>query len=119
MFIFPSHKDNFEKLLQRDGTDLRDVERKAMFYIFAGCEEINDRIEDFYNFDDRMICNDDDEVKAILSSSSVALVMLGYNLYNNYPSGTIMDIFRNFDKVNCELALQGIRIRLGKQLDNN
>ncbi len=115
MFMFPKHQENFEYLLRYDGTHPRDIERRAMFYIFSGNEEIMGRIDDFYDFEESMIHLDADNQIALVSSGTRALILLGYNLYNGYPCGSVMDIFRNLDERNCELALNGIRIRFGKE----
>jgi len=115
MFLFPNHQRNFENLLERDRTHPSDIERRAMFYIFAGNDEIMGRIDDVYEFGEGMIHLDTDNWIALVSSGARALILLGYNLYNGYPCGTIMDVFRNLDELNCELAINGIRIRLGRE----
>lgn len=111
MFMFPNHKDNFELLLKRDGTHLNDFERKALFYIFAGNEEIMNQVDFLYDFQERMIRLDNGE-KAPICSSGKSLVLLAYNLYNNYPCGTVLELFRNLDRQNGELALNAIKIGL-------
>ncbi|WP_251553970.1 DUF6075 family protein [Neobacillus muris] len=113
MFLSPNHEGNFRKLLQWDGTNVSDLERKAMFFIFAGNEEILKRIEMFYDFEERVIQTEITDNIAYLSSGARSLVLLGFNLFNNFPCGTVMDLFRSLDEQNCELALNGIRIRLG------
>lgn len=115
MFLFPDHQENFENLLQRDRTHPSDVERRAMFFIFAGNDKLMDHIDELYDFEERMICLDSDNRIAFASSGTRALILLGYDLYNGYPCGTVMDIFRNLDELNCELALIGIQIRLGRE----
>ncbi|MEK5521097.1 DUF6075 family protein [Heyndrickxia sp. FSL W8-0423] len=109
MFMFPNHKDNYECLLGKDGTHPNDIERKSLFYIFAGNEEIMKQVNLFYDFQERMIKIDND--RASISSGARALVLLGYNLYNNYPSWTISELFRNLDRQNSRLAFQAIKIR--------
>ncbi|MEK4654401.1 DUF6075 family protein [Niallia sp. FSL W8-0954] len=113
MYLFPNHQENFKFLLQKDGTHPNDIERKALFYILAGYEEITNQVDLFYDFQDRMIRIEDDEI-ATLSSSGKALVQLGYNLYNNYPCGTVLELFRNLDMLNVELAINAINIRFRK-----
>ncbi|MCM3361244.1 DUF6075 family protein [Niallia sp. MER TA 168] len=113
MFLFQIHQENFESLLKRDGTHQNDVERKAMFYLFASNSEIMARIEGLYDFRERVICVEENS-KGTLSSGTRALVNLGYNLYNNYSSPSVLDIFRNLDDKNFELAMRGIQIRFGK-----
>ncbi|MFE8698253.1 DUF6075 family protein [Cytobacillus sp. FJAT-53684] len=110
MFIGQEHKGRFDCLLKQDGTYHMDVERKAMFHIFAGISELMDKLDFFYDFSDRMIRIEGfDEVS--LSSSAKSLVKLGFNLYNNYPCGTVVDLFGNLDEKNRKLALNAIQLR--------
>lgn len=110
MFLCQDHKEMFKCFLQQDGTHHKDVERKAMFYIFAGNTELSDKICIFYDFEERMIRFEGfDEIS--LSSSSKSLVKLGFNLYNNYPCGTVVDMFGNLDEKNRKLALNAIQLR--------
>jgi hypothetical protein len=115
MFLFPDHEGYFRTLLQWDGTNESDLERKAMFYIFSGNEEIMKCIELFYDFEERVMKTEITDNIGYLLSGERSLVLLGFNLFNNFPCGTVMDLFRSFDERNCELALNGIRIRLGME----
>src|SRR5690625_2953473 len=107
MFLFPSHQEGFEYFLKKDRTHSQDVERVSMFYIFAGNHELMDKVEVFYDFDNQMIRTDSLE-DAKISSSGIDLVKLAFNLYNNFPSGTIVDVFANLDEQNRRLALKAI-----------
>lgn len=110
MFIGQEHKDKFDYFLQQDGTYQKDVERKALFYIFAGNNELADKIHHFYDFGERMIRIEGFN-ETILSCSSKSLVKLGFNLYNNYPCGTVVELFGNLDEQNQMLALSAIKLR--------
>lgn len=110
MFQFPNHEERFEGFLQRDGTHTQEVERNAMFYIFAGNDELRGKMGVFYDLDHRMIRTEGfGEVG--LSSSATALIRLAFNLYNNYPCGTVVELFSNLDERNLQLAFQGIQSR--------
>ncbi|WP_071396626.1 DUF6075 family protein [Bacillus tuaregi] len=110
MFLGQEHKVRFDYFFKRDGTHQMDVERQAMFYIFAGNGELMDKLDFFYDFSERMIRIEGfDEV--CLSSSAKSLVELGFNLYNNYPCGTVVDLFGNLDEKNRRLALNAIKLR--------
>lgn len=76
MFIGKEHKGRYDYLLKQDGTHYMDVERKAMFYIFAGNDELMDKLYFFYDFSERMIRIEGFD-EASLSSSAKSLVKLG------------------------------------------
>lgn len=44
-----SHKNKFNQLLKRDQTYERDVERRALFYIIAGNEDLYNKVEFIYD----------------------------------------------------------------------
>lgn len=112
MFLFPEHQERYEEFIRRDGTQPRDLERIAMLYIFAGFGYLGDRIEYFYDFEGRMI-RPEGFCEVDLTSSSRALVELAFNLYNNYPCGTVVDLFASLDENNRRLAIEAIKIRFG------
>lgn len=35
MFLFPEHQYRYDEFIRRDGTNLKDRERQALFYVFA------------------------------------------------------------------------------------
>lgn len=110
MFLFPNHQEKFQEFLQRDRTHSQDVERNAMFYIFAGNDKLADKMDVFYDFEHRMIrIGGFEEVG--LSSGVTALIRLAFNLYNNYPCGTVVELFSNLDERNLQLAFQAIQLR--------
>ncbi|WP_175638335.1 DUF6075 family protein [Metabacillus schmidteae] len=110
MFLCQDHQERFKCFLEQDGTHNLDVERKAMFYIFSGISELADKIPFFYDFSERMIRIEGYD-EASLSSSEKSLVKLGFNLYNNSPCGTVVDLFGNLDEKNRMLALNAIQFR--------
>lgn len=110
MFICKDHEERYSFFIQQDRTNHQDVERQAMFYIFAGNNELAGKIHYFYDFVERMIRIDGSE-EVSLSSSAKLLVELGFNLYNNYPCGTIVELFGNLDNNNQALALNAVKIR--------
>ncbi|MCH1627239.1 DUF6075 family protein [Ferdinandcohnia quinoae] len=110
MFIGQEHKNKLDLFLHQDGTYEKDIERKALFYIFAGNNELADKIHHFYDFEERMIRIEGFN-ETSLSSSSKSLVKLGFNLYNNYPCGTVVELLGNLDEQNQILALSAIKLR--------
>lgn len=112
MFLFPEHQERYEEFMRRDGTHPKDRERQALFFVFAGVEDLGDRINHFYEFEGRMIRPEGFE-EVDLTSSSRAMVELAFNLYNNYPCGTVVNLFANLDERNRQLAVEAIKIRFG------
>jgi len=55
MFLFPDHEERFQYLLSKDKTNAKDVVRIAMFYVFAGNDELVKKVEEFYDFNHQMI----------------------------------------------------------------
>jgi len=110
MFLFPDHEEQYQKLIQRDGTNPSDVERKAMFYIFAGNQDLLNKVEILYDFEERMIRPEC--FRSIdLSTSAKDLVELAFNLYNNYYCGTVVEMFSYLDQQNRRLAIEAIKMR--------
>ncbi|QRG65990.1 DUF6075 family protein [Brevibacillus choshinensis] len=112
MFLFPDHQERFEQFIKQDGTHNKDRERQALFYVFTGFGDLGDRIKHFYDIEGRMIRPEGFE-EVDLTSGSKALVELAFNLYNNYPCGTVVDLFANLDERNRRLALEAISLRFG------
>ncbi|GED28648.1 hypothetical protein BAG01nite_47500 [Brevibacillus agri] len=112
IFLFPEHQERYEQFIRQDGTHPKDRERQALLYVFAGFRDLGDRIEHFYDFEGRMIRSEAFE-EVNLTSSSRAMVELAFNLYNNYPCGTVVDLFANLDERNRQLAIKAIKIRFG------
>lgn len=112
MFLFPDHQERFEQFIKQDGTHPKDRERQALFYVFAGFGDLGNRIWHFYDFEGRMIRPEAFE-EVDLTSGSKALVELAFNLYNNYPCGTVVDLFASLDERNRQLVLEAIKIRFG------
>lgn len=110
------HESNLFRLLIKDRSHPRDIERRALFYILAGNVDLYSKADCIYDFDDHLIkleCLTDGSVD--LCSSSRALVKLAYNLYNGYEEHDFspMDIFSNLDSDNYHLAMKSLNVRFG------
>lgn len=105
-----SREENYKHLINRDGTQNEDVERKALFYILGGNEDLYGKIEYIYDFKERAIKTDCLEGTVDLSSGSLRLVKLAFNLYNGYPTD-VFDTFAGLDEDNRVLAIEAIKIR--------
>src|SRR5699024_3635275 len=100
-------------LLERDNTNDNDNERKAMFTIFAGNDELYSKIDDLYDFEERGInINAFEEVD--LSSGTYQLVKLAFNLYAYQNEANVAEVFRNLDDENYKLAKKAIDVRFNR-----
>ena len=111
-------KDNnsrFTELLARDNTYKTDVERKALFWILAGNDDLYSKVDFIYDFEDHSIKPECLENEAVdFCSSSQKLIKLGFNLYNSYPAD-VLDTFYVLDDENFNLALDALKIRLHRK----
>lgn len=100
------------ELMRLDNTPYTDVERLALFHIIASNDELWNSRNRIYNFDER--CIEFDILESGICSSSMTLVKLGFNLFNNFKSDmTVLDTFSNLDEKNSNVAMMAIKIRLG------
>lgn len=103
--------DRFKQLIKRDNTNLSDVERKSLFYIIAGNDDLYSKIDFIYDFTDRRIkpdCLDNEDVD--FCSSSRKLINLAFNLFNGYPAD-VLNTFSVLDEDNFTLAINAMKIR--------
>ncbi|WP_370511458.1 DUF6075 family protein [Paenibacillus amylolyticus] len=49
------HEKKFIELCERDKMNIKDVERRSLFFIFAGSEMLYKNIEMLYDFEDHTI----------------------------------------------------------------
>ena len=108
----------FEELMAKDNTRKDDTERKALFYIIAGNEELYNKVEHIYDFEQHMIKHDllnvnEDSPAYLTEPSSTArkLLELGFNLFNPRNKADVCDTFLTFGDENFLLAMNAIRIR--------
>lgn len=112
MFLFPEHQERFEQFTRQDGTHSKDRERQALFYVLAGCRDLGERVDLFYDFRERLI-RPESFSEVDLTSGTRSLLELGYNLYNNFPCGSVVDLFACLDGLNKLMAVEAIKIRFG------
>ena len=124
-FINDEHKERFNKCIEHDRTYEYDFERKSLFYILSGNDDLYIRIEDIYDFEDRninldFILNKSHE----LSSAARKMLSLGLNLYNNFKyrdfdlsDYSTLELFSGLDKYNFELCIRALRIRFDMSIE--
>jgi hypothetical protein len=118
-FTTKQHKERFNELLQSDNTYREDVERRSLFYILSGNEDLFRKRNHIYDFNDHSIepdCLNSENVD--FSTSSKALIRLGFNLYNSYSDNSMspVDILYSLDGNNYNLAMNGMAIRFGMSM---
>lgn len=107
-FFSMEHEQNFLKFMARAGARPGDRERKALFYILAGDEELACKISRLYDFDDGGITP---EARVDLSSGQAALVRVAYNLYNPSQPANLCELWSRMDRGGRALAEAALKIR--------
>lgn len=114
-YINEEHQRNFYTLLDEDKTNIHDTERQSLFYILSGNKDLYQKRKNIYDCKKHCIirCLNTGKTRIDLSSGAKALVILGFNLYNdmNENKYSICDVFKNLDDKNKMLALGAIKIR--------
>ena len=110
--IFTGITERVDELMKLDKTHPKDTERESLFYIIAGNDELWKLREQIYNFKEQ--CIEPDILESGICTSSKTLIKIGFNLFNSYPTESIMDCFSGLDEHNFELAMRAIRLRLNK-----
>lgn len=115
-FLSGEHEERFQELTQKAEVFEGDIERKALFFILAGNDDLYKKVNHIYDFRESEINPDCLESgKVDFSSSARKLVKLAYNLYNSYPSEeTVIDTFYLLDEENFKLAINAIKLRFNR-----
>lgn len=102
----------YQQLLERSDATPGDLERKALFHIIAGNDELYNNLNSLYDFDENVILTEclGEESEVYLSSSSRKIVKLAYHLYNGYET-SVLEVFSGLDDDNARLAIEAIKIR--------
>lgn len=117
MFLNAIHKNNYLRIVKSANMHTDDVERKALFYIIAGNEDLFTKKNSIYDFKENSICLDIlNSTDVDFCSSSKALVRLGFNLYNGYTDNytSPLSILNNLDSKNYTIADSAINIRFNR-----
>ena len=124
-FLNEAHREKFTDYCQRAHIHNEDRERKALFYILAGCPNLVSKgINRMYDFKENIVKfspvpeeQEKDFKKFSFCSSSYALIRLALNLYNStYESLSVADTFYNLDSDNKQLAIHAMLIRFNVNL---
>lgn len=110
--VFKKIIERLYELIARDNTHPGDTERESLFFIIAGNDELWELQEQIYDFKDHSI--KPEILKSGICTSSKTLIEIGFNLYNNSPTKSLIDCFSVLDKSNFELVMEAIRIRLNQ-----
>lgn len=107
---FTGIEKRLEELMMKDKTHPTDIERKSLFFIIAGNDELWKLQDEIYNFKEHSI--EPEILETGICSSSKTLIQIGYNLYNSYPTDNLLDCFSALDDHNFELAMKALHMRL-------
>lgn len=107
------HTERLFNLIAKDNTVSTDRERIALFCIISGIHGLYTNVDSLYDFENHWI-KDDCFEKVDFSSGTRKLVQLAFNLYNNNPSPTPIEIFSSLDSDNYDLAMRAINVRFNK-----
>lgn len=102
----------YQQLLELSGATPGDLERRALFHIIAGNDEIYSNVNSLYDFGENVILTEylEGEGDVYLSSSSRKLVKLAYHLYNGYEA-SVLEVFSGLGDTDAKLAIEAIKIR--------
>jgi len=100
----------YQQLLERSGATTGDLERRALFHIISGNDEIYSNVDSIYDFKENVIRTESLEEDVYLSSSSRKLVKLAYHLYNGYEA-SLLEVFSGLTDEDARLGIEAIKIR--------
>ena len=117
-FLSQEHEKNFNNLIKKGDVRSGDIERKSMFYIISGNNDLFKQVNNIYNFKDDELQERKETLEGDLyfpniltSNSSQKLLNLAVQLFNNTKDQNVLDTFSGLDSENFQLALNAIRLR--------
>lgn len=113
-YLSKEHEERFCSFTREDHTGIRDRERKSLFYIITGNNDLYGKKHLLYDSKNHCIIPVFTEEKRSvdLSGGAKALVQLGFNLYNGInQEASVSDIFGYLDEPNRILAWNAIKMR--------
>jgi hypothetical protein len=116
-FLDVEHERCFYDWLVLDDTDNADVERISSFLVLSSVHDIRVNIASIYDFSNHTMRPTQDTDASIMSDAAQALLKLARHFFNCYKREndvTIMDSLWPLDNDELDVAIQAIRIRLGK-----
>lgn len=121
-FLSQEHEKNFNNLIKKGDVRSGDIERKSMFYIISGNNDLFKQVNNIYNFKDDELQERKETLEGDLyfpnvltSNSSQKLLNLAVQLFNNTKDQNVLDTFSGLDSENFQLALNAIKIRFNQQ----
>jgi len=110
--LFVGITERIDQLMLKDKMHPKDREREALFFIIAGSDELWRLQNQIYNFEEHSI--ETDILESGICTSSKKLIRIGFNLFNNYETDSVLNMLSGLDDYNFELVMRAIRIRLNK-----
>jgi len=110
--VFEGITNRVDELMLKDKANPMDTERKSLFSIIAGNDELWKLQERIYDFEEHSIKTD--ILESGICTSSKKLIRIGFNLFNSYETDSILNMLSGLDDYNFELVIKAIRLRLNK-----
>lgn len=113
-FLNNTHKNNYINLIRQSDIYEDDLERKTLFYIIAGNDDLFKKKNYIYDFSENCIdLNSLITDKVDFCFSSKSLIRLGFNLYNGYNDEytTPLYLLGSLDSGNYTIANNAINLR--------
>ena len=117
-FLNSQHEENFNNLIKKAEVRNGDIERKSLFYIISGNNDLFKQVNNIYNFKDDELQERKETLEGDLyfpnvltSNSSQKLLNLAVQLFNNTKDQNVLDTFSGLDSENFQIALNAIRLR--------
>ena len=110
LFLLKDHERRFEELCRRDKTHVRDMDRRALFFVIAGDQLLYKYVDLIYDFDDNLILMEVYD-QPFLTGETRCLIDLAFNLYGSDAGCEIRFLFNTLDHYKSILALNAIKYR--------
>lgn len=99
-----------DELIEKDKMHPGDLERESLFFIISSNQELWSLQDEIYDFKDHSI--KPEILDTGICTSSKTLIRVAFNLFNSYPTDSLLDIFSSLDTNNSNIVIQALKIRL-------
>lgn len=121
-FINQLHEKRYDEFITKDETEVSDLERKALFYILSGVDQLYDLADQIYEFPMHLINTKGLEIvekneDLELTTETKCLLSLAKDLYTAIREKGVTEVFSAIDDVEkFQLALNAIKLRFNKPM---
>lgn len=121
-FLNQLHEKRYLEFITKDETDPSDLERKALFYILSGVDQLYELADEIYEFQIHLINtkgleNVESNKELELTNETKCLLSLAKDLYTAIREKGVTEVFSAIDDAEkFQLALNAIKLRFNKPL---